>query len=180
MNAIRRVVLGSCAALSVAASLPVPAQDVKVGVFDAQTVSENTEMGKQIQARLTAFTEEKEAEIGARQERLKELNQQLARQSLSLSADKRAALEKDIQRHRLELQTFQEAATRELDLEYASATKEFQEKLIVTVETFGEDEGFTIILDRSQVAWATPAVDVTTAIVDRFNRIFPVTEDEEE
>ena len=37
-------------------------------------------------------------------------------------------------------------------IEYASATKDFQDKLIAAVETFGTDEGFEILLDRTQRA----------------------------
>jgi outer membrane protein len=176
MNGTKRVLLLSSLIAIVAVAPDVGAQTPKIGVFDAQAVSENTEMGKRIQADLMAFSEGKEAEIAERQQRVRELRDQLNQQALSLSSDKRAALEKDIQLHMLELQSFQEAANRELELEYASATKEFQEKLIVTIDTFGKDEGFSLILDRSQVAWFTQAIDVTSAIVDRFNRMFAAQE----
>ena len=73
------------------------------------------------------------------------------------------------------VQSMQEAASRELELEYQSATKEFQEKLILAIETFGRDEGFTMILDRSQVAWFNASVDVTSGVIDRFNKMFTVT-----
>jgi outer membrane protein len=145
-------------------------------VVDAQSVSENTEMGRRIQAELLTFTEKKEGEIAERQKRVADLRQQLRQQALSLSAEKRSEMEKDIQRHELELRSFQEAAGRELELEYASATKAFQEKLVVAIQTFGKDEGFTLILDRSQVAYFEAATDVTSAIVDRFNRMFPEAE----
>ena len=50
--------------------------------------------------------------------------------------------------------------------------KEFQEKLIVTVQSFGSDEGFSLILDRSQVAWFDNSIDLTAAMIDRFNGMF--------
>jgi outer membrane protein len=174
MSGIKRVLPACCLVLILGAA-PAAAQTVKLGVFDAQSVSENTEMGKRIQAELTAFTEGKEGEITQRQQRVAELRKQLAEQSLSLSSEKRAELEKSIQRHMLELQSFQEAASRELELEYASATKEFQDKLVLAIDTFGKDEGFAVILDRSQVAWFDSATDVTSAVIDRFNRMFPDT-----
>lgn len=156
-------------ALTCGASLQ--AQD-RVGVFNAQLISENTEMGRQIQADLNRFTEAKEADITARQKAVQDLRQQLSTQALSLSAERRAELEKDIQRRMLELQSFQEAATRELELEYNSATKGFQEKLAIAVENFGKDEGFAVLFDRSQVAWVNNGIDVTSALVDRFNKMF--------
>lgn len=174
MHGKTRVMLFGFLATVLSAAIPAQAQSLKVGVFDAQAVSENSEVGKRIQAELTAFTEAKEAEIGQRQAHLAQLRQELSQQSLSLSADRRAKMEKDIQRELLALQSMQESASRELELEYGSATNDFRDKLVVAVGSFGEDEGFAVILDRSQVAWAAPEVDITGAVLDRFNKLFPV------
>ena len=174
MKGINRILLYCCAALLLSAALPTQAQSSRIGVFDAQAVSENSELGQRIQADLTAFTDGKEAEISRRQERLAVMRKDLSQQSLSLSSEKRAAQEMQIQRQMLDLQTFQEAASRELELEYGSATADFREKLIATVASFGGDEGFSLILDRSQIAWAAVGIDVTSGIIDRFNRMFPV------
>lgn len=174
MSGIKRVLV-ACGLVLILSAAPASAQDIKLGVFDAQAVSENSEMGKRIQAVLTAFTEGKEGEILQRQQRVAQMRKQLSEQSLSLSADKRGELEKSIQRQILELQSFQEAASKELELEYGTATKEFQDKLVLAIDTFGKDEGFAVILDRSQVAWFNSAIDVTSAVIDRFNRMFPDT-----
>ena len=174
MKGICRVLLFCCPVLLLSIATPVQAQNLKVGIFDAQAVSENSEMGKRIQAELTAFTEAKEAEIAQRQEALADKRKELSQQSLSLSPERRATMEKEIQRMMLDLQSFQESASRELELEYGSATNDFREKLVTTVASFGRDEGFSIILDRSQVAWADAAIDITGPVVDRFNSMFPV------
>jgi outer membrane protein len=175
MKGFNRVLLFCCLTLLLWAAPSAQAQSLRVGVFDAQAVSENSERGKQIQADLTAFTDAKEAEISQRQERLAVMRKDLNQQALSLSPEKRAMQEKQIQLQMLELQSFQEAASRELELEYGSATADFREKLIATVASFGGDEGFSLILDRSQIAWAAVGIDVTSAVLDRFNRMFPVT-----
>jgi outer membrane protein len=172
MHTLMRALLGGLLAAAVTAG--PAAAETKIGVFDAQAVSENTELGKRIQTQLSAFTDKKETEIKALQEQVSEMRKQLSQQSLSLSADKRTELEKGVQRKLVELQSFQEAANRELELEYGAATREFRDKLVVAIEAFGKEEGFGLILDRSQVAWATTAIDVTAAIVDRFNKMFPV------
>lgn len=151
------------------------AQSFKVGVFDPQRVSEETALGRQVQADIGAFREQKQAEITAKQEQLAELEKQLTQQALSLSAERRTRMEKDIQRLKLDIQSLTETATRELQLELGAASDDFQRKLMTVVETFGKDEGFALLLDRSLVAWNADTVDVTTAIVDRFDRMFPGT-----
>ena len=173
MKGFNRVLLFCCLALLLSAAPSAQVPSLRVGVFDAQAVSENSEMGKRIQADLTAFTDGKEAEISQRQERLVVMRTDLNQQALSLSPEKRAMQEKQIQLQMLELQTFQESASRELELEYGSATSDFREKLIAAVASFGGDEGFSLILDRSQIAWAAVGIDVTSAVIDRFNTMFP-------
>lgn len=157
------------------ASLTV-AQGVKIGVFDPQRVSEETEEGKRIQADLTTFRNNKQALLSSMEMEIKGLQDQLAQQALSLSADRKSAIEKEIQRKMVEIQSAQEAATRELQLEIGEAQAQFQEQLLAVVTQFGTDEGFTMILDAQLVAWATPGVDVTTAIVDAFNRMVPLSQ----
>jgi outer membrane protein len=151
------------------------AQSSKIGVFDPQRVSEETALGRQVQADIGAFREQKQSEISAKQDQLEELEKQLGQQSLSLSSERRSQMERDIQRLRLDIQSLTETATRELQLELGAASDDFQRKLLAAVESFGKDEGFSLLLDRSLVAWSAEAIDVTGAIVERFDRLFPGT-----
>lgn len=143
----------------------------RIAVFDPQRVSEETAEGQRIQAELTAFQTRKQQELTTKQEEIQTLRQQLTAQAISLSSDKRAELEKSIQKKILEFQSAEESANRELQLEIANAQAQFEQKILAVVEQFGRDEGFTLILNIAAVAWASPTVDVTTAIVDRFNQM---------
>lgn len=155
------------------------AQTVKIGVFDLARVTEETAEGKRIQGELAAFRAAKETELEAKQTAINELRNQLQTQGLSLSGEKKAALEKDIQRKIVDLNAAQEAATREFQLEISEAQGEFEQKLLAVVQQVGSDEGFTVILEVQAVAFYTPTVDVTTLIIDQFNRMAPATEQEE-
>ena len=147
----------------------------KIGIFDAARVSEETNEGREVQSRLEAFRSAKQAEITSLEQQLAELQNRLNTQALSLSADRRSELEKAIQRKLLGLNQTREAATREMQIEIAEAQDVFQEKLLAVIQTFGRDEGFTVILESTLVAYADQSTDVTTAIVDRFNGLFPGT-----
>ncbi len=147
----------------------------KLGIFDAARVSEETTQGKQVQARLEGFRAAKQDEIAGLERQLGDMQNQLTTQALSLSVDKQRTLEKSIQRKALEVNQKREAATREMQIEIAEAQEQFQSNLLATIQGFGADEGFAMILEMSLVAYADPSTDVTTAIVDRFNRQFPGT-----
>ena len=160
----------------VAATAAVRAQSppaLKVGVFDANRVSEETDEGKRIAAKLSAFGDKKKAELVAKEKEIADLRSQLDSQNLSLSPEKQQQMQKDVQKKGLELQQAQEAARNEFQIEVSEAQNKFQEQLIRVISQFGRDEGFTLVLERSTggVAFASESIDVTTAIVDKFNEM---------
>jgi outer membrane protein len=146
---------------------------LKVGVFDANRVSEETDEGKRIAAKLSAFGDKKKAELAAKEKEISDLRAQLESQTLSLSPEKTQQMQKEVQKKGLELQQAQEAARNEFQIEVSEAQNKFQEQLIRVINTFGRDEGFTLVIERSTggVAFAAESVDVTTAIVDKFNEL---------
>ncbi len=163
------LVLAAATAVSRAQAPPT----FKVGVFDANRVSEETDEGKRIQAKLTQFGEKKKSELAAKEKEVADLRAQLDSQTLSLSPEKVTQLQKDAQKKGLELQQAQEAARNEFQIEVSDAQNKFQEQLMRVITQFGRDEGFTMIVERSTggVAFAAESIDVTTAIVDKFNEM---------
>ena len=154
-----------------AAAAPASAQAAKIGVFDSLRISEETVEGQKLQAQLKQYLDRKQAEIAAKEQKLGDLQTQLNSQSLSLSTDKRSGMEREVQRKMLELNSMREAAMREWQLERSEAGSAFEKQLLGVVEEFGKREGFALLLERSQVAFAADAVDVTTALVDLFNQM---------
>lgn len=172
---MRKTLAPTLAALALAA-VPAFAQGAtKIAVFDAGRVSEETTEGKRIAAQLTSLQDKKRSELQEKQKKVADIQQQLATQALSLSAEKRSALEKEGQKLALELNQAQESARNELQLEVQEAQNRFQGQLLHVVEEFGRDEGFDIILEKSLVAYAASSIDVTTTLVDRFNKLVPGT-----
>jgi outer membrane protein len=150
------------------------AQEARIGVFDAGRVSEETEEGKRVQKKLSEFRDAKQAQVAAKEKEMSDLQTRLSTQALSLAPDKRAELEKEIQRKLLELNQARETATREMQIEINEAQESFQAKLLSVIAEVGREEGFSLILESSLVAYADKNVDITTVIVDRFNRVFKV------
>ena len=146
---------------------------LKIGVFDANRVSEESDEGKRVAAKLSALGEKKKGELAAKEKEIADIRQQLDSQTLSLSPDKQSQLQKDIQKKGLELQQAQESARNEFQIEVSEAQNKFQEQLLRVINQFGRDEGFTLVLERATggVAFAAESIDVTTAIVDKFNQL---------
>lgn len=157
-----------------AALSPAAAQSAfKLGVFDPQRVSEETAEGKRIQAKLEAMRAERQKEISGEETKINELQQQLSQQTLSLSPEKRAQMEIDIQKRLLELNSKKDTMTKAFQLEISAEEARFNEKLRAVLSQFARDEEFSVILEVAAVAFAATSVDVTTAVIDRFNKLYP-------
>ena len=150
---------------------PSALAQTKIGVFDPQRVSEETVEGKRIQDELAKMRDSKQAEIQTKRSRIEQLAKQLEEEALTLSQEKRTALEVQIQRLRLDLENATQLATQELQLEISAAQANFNERLNLAVQQYGKSQGFDLILDTSIVAFMSSAVDVTTGIIDIFDSL---------
>jgi len=146
---------------------------LKIGVFDSQRISEETIEGKRIQTELSGVRDAKQKEIAEMELAINDLQQRLNQQGLSLSVDTRSSLELDIQRRALILNNAKELANRALQLEVAAAEARFNEKLRQVVNQFGQDEQFALLFEIGVTAWAGNTIDVTTALIDLFDRMYP-------
>jgi outer membrane protein len=169
------VTLAATALLAAVFSSALAQETLKVGVFDPQRVSEETIEGKRIQATLESLRDERQNEIATEEKAISELQQQLTQQALSLSAEKLQQMEIDIQKRLLSLNSRKDTASRAFQLEIAAEEAKFNEKMRVVVERVAQAEGFHIVFERGAVAYAAPAVDITTAVIDGFNKAYPAT-----
>ena len=175
---MKRATIPWLLALALAAPVAVQAEGTagtKIGIFDASRLTEETEEGRKVQSTLSSLRDKKQADLEAKQKEIQALQTQLQNQGLSLSAEKRSSVEKEIQKKAIDLEQTRETAQKEMQLEIGEAQGKFQQQLLAVIESFGKEEGFELILERSLVAFASPAIDVTTALVDRFNRMVPST-----
>jgi len=159
--------------LGVAATQAYAQSTFKLGVFDPQRVSEETIEGKRIQAKLEALRDERQSEITSDEGKINDLQKQLSQQSLSLSPEKRAQMEIEIQKRILELNSRKDTMSKSFQLEIAAEEARFNEKLRAVLSQFARDEEFSVILEVAAVAYASASVDVTTAVIDRFNKMYP-------
>ena len=169
------VTLAATALLMAIFSAANAQETMKVGVFDPQRVSEETVEGKRIQVRLESMRDKRQTEITSDERAIAEAQQQLTQQALSLSPEKLQRMEIDIQMRVLELNSRKDTATRAFQLEIAGEESKFNEKLRGVIGRFAQGEGFVIIFEIGAVAYAAPTVDVTTGIIDAFNKAHPAT-----
>ena len=115
----------------------------KIGVFDAQRISEETAEGKRIQTKLNGFRDKKQAEIVEKEKAVQALQEKLQAQTLSLSPDKRTELEKEIQRARARgMEEGKSAAV--MDKMVEGALDKYRDEVALLRQTYIRDENLTV------------------------------------
>lgn len=164
-----RTTIVLAAAIALAASSTFAA-DVKIGVFDFQRVSEETARGQELRAGLEKFGDKKKAEITAKENELKAMEDKYKAEAFSLTAEKRAQMEKDIQKKQLDLQSFRDSAQKEMQIEVNEAQGKFNDQLLTIINSLGKERGYTLVFAKEQVAFAADTADMTSELIERFNQ----------
>ena len=161
-------------ALSLAAAGAALAQTEgnRVGVFDSQTVWQQTDEGKKFQNQLAAFRDGKIAEINARETDLTKLKDRLREQEVSLSEEKKGQMLKDIDQKSIDLKRLNDDATREMKTQLGESQDQFQRELLQVVEALGREKKYTLILEKSIVVYNDATVEITPEVVAKFNQMF--------
>jgi Skp family chaperone for outer membrane proteins len=128
--------------------------------------------GRAAQARLSSLESETSREVGARQAKLKALQQDLAQRASVLAEFARAEREQEIERFQIDLQRFMEDAQARFlgvrrDLENA-----FLAKFRPALDTVAKKRGLLFIIneDGGTLAWADASRDFTPDVVAALNQ----------
>ena len=141
----------------------------KIGVFDPETVWKLTEVGKKYNQDLNDAKDRLQSEIDKKQAEIDAIRDKLRQQQASLSEDKAAQLQKDIQNKTIELNRMTDDATREMKSQLNDVQNRFQQMLVETLEVYGKEKNFTLVLDKSVIAYSSPQIDVTQDLIQKFN-----------
>ena len=160
------------------------AQPSKIGLIDTRRLITQSAQGKQIIARLQKLGDEKQVQLKARAEELQQLKRRLDDGRVSLSEEKIAAMEKEIEEKATAGRRLQEDLQKELEEAQSVAFGEFEQKVAPLIEQFGHDNGFALILNigffnqqnlPSGIVWADGSSDVTDAIIQKIDAALPPT-----
>ena len=156
-------------AVSAAAAEDPPAG--KIGVFDLERLWKETEVGKKYNKDLSDAHDRLQSGIEKKQQEIESLVDKLRQQQASLSDDKAQQMQKDIQNKRVELNRMSEDADREMKQQVGDLQGRFQTMVVDTVEAYGKEKTFTLILNKAVVDYFADRVDITTDLVGKFNEM---------
>lgn len=157
-------------------SLLAQTETAPFAVVDAGRVFQESDFGVNLLEGLKELRELKQEEGRVKQEAAKELRDRIAQSRLALSPEKLEELQKELEEKMIALQRFEDDASREIDKSSSEAMGSFNQQIMPVIDGLGRELGFTLIFNKFEAGllFASEQVDITQAVIDRFNELNPV------
>lgn len=147
------------------------AAELKIGCVDMQRALNESEAGKKAKVVMESEYQKFQGEITKRRNELQAFQENLQRQGLMLSEKARKEKERDYQNKLKEFKRWGEDRQAELKQKEMELTKATLKGLAAAVKKLGEEEKFTVILERNEaiLLYTSEAVDLTDRVIKIFN-----------
>jgi len=162
------------AAVAVGLAGLVPAQEAsKLGMVNSQEILEKSVEGQKVMAQLQAADKKYAESITLLDDQIKQLQNRLTSQRLTLTAAAAAGIQADIQNKQTDRQRTAEDAARGMQELQVVTLERIQTQLIPIIEQLRKDKGLDLIFDlgKSGAAFVSPALDLTAEVIRRYDAL---------
>ena len=173
-----RSVQWSLAFVALALAAPsAPAQTpTKVGIINVQGAILATKDGEKARDVLRVRFEPRAKDLESRMAEMNRLRDQFSKGSNTMSAEAREKLSRDIEDKQKKYQWDSEDMQNELQQEQQKIFNDVGQRLVSVIDEFAKANAFVVVLDvsgqQSPVIWAANGSDVTTQIVELYDKKF--------
>ena len=160
--------------LTIFCALSVHAAEIKIGYVDLQKALNTCEAGKAAKEKLSVRVKEYEAQIDLKQKDVKKLKDDLDKQGLILSDEKREAKKLDFDQKLKDLDRFSKDFQEDFQKQEAKFTKQIFIDFSKIITDVGTKEGYTAIFERSESAllYADQTIDLTDKAIKAYDASF--------
>jgi outer membrane protein len=158
------------AALVMVAALPAAAQTT-IAVIDVQRVVTESDPGKEAIQKLKAISDAKVQEGQTKQQSLAALQEQFNKQRFTVSEERLAEMNKELEDGSIAMRRFEDDAKRDLDEARRRELGGLEQRILPIINEIGQERGITLIFNKFQsgLVYADEAVDITDDVIRRFN-----------
>lgn len=145
--------------------------DVKIGYVDVRAVLLNSKAGIQFRADMEKLQHDKESAINKEQDKLKAMQQALAKDALTLTDSQKQEKQKALEEKYQDMQKMVADARGEMDRkgqEYQSRSIEQIKRIITDV---AKQEKVNLVLGMGEVLYADDGMDLTTKVTEKFDAV---------
>jgi len=175
----RLISVPAAAAIALAAGLCAQAQTQKIAVLNMQDAMVSTKDGQKAVADLRAKYSPKDQEMQKRQQELTAKQDQYRKGQNTMSAEAKAALEREIDSMQRSLQRDMDDVKQDMDGDQQRMVNDLGSKMMQVINKYASDNQFAMVFDVSgqpnNILFASTAVDITREIIALYDKSAPVT-----
>ena len=168
---LRLALVAPSLALLAGVATPAPAQ-YKIAVFDSAKVLTDSKVGNAAQERLNRFKNDRQGDISSREKEVMDMQNKFVTQSLTLSPEKKEEMQKQVEQKKTDFKRYVSDSEKELMEQLDKVQRDLQQKLTDVIETYGKQQGYTLIFERLQCVFNSDAVDITGEITTKFDATY--------
>ena len=146
----------------------------KVGVINIQGALVSTKDGQKAAAELESKATPRRKELESKQSEINSLKDQLQKGSNTLSDQTKQNLYRDIDGKTTKLNRDVQDAEAEWNEEQQKVLQQLGQKMMVVIDKYARDNGYTLILDVSSpqtpVLYASNTIDITKDIIELYDK----------
>ncbi len=157
-------------------SSPVEAQGVEptvIGIVEIQAIMRDASAAKSIQGQIEARRTQYQSEISVEENRLRELEQELARQRSVLSPEAYAKRRRNFEGNVATVQRIVADRRRELDQAYASGVRVLQVEISKIIGEIAAERGITLVLPETQTLYVNKELRISREVLKRLDERLP-------
>jgi outer membrane protein len=151
------------------------AQEAKIGFVDAQAVLDRSKPGQASKSVLEQFVKSRQQLIDTDEEEIRQLEEDLKKQSTVLSAEAQKEKQDTLQRKYITYQKRAGELTKEVQDRRTEVLKDFNSKMVQAVQHVAERDGYAMVLDKEAeggvVLFAKEFMNLTDPVVKELDRI---------
>jgi outer membrane protein len=157
----RKVLMGSL----IAATFAIPAAaEVKIGVVDIAKLFDESPQAKVVQEGLRAEFQPRLTQIMAQEQALKTSNEKYQKDAATMAPDQRTKAEKDLRDRLREIDRKKSELQDDSNAKRQEEMNKLQRLLFGEVREYAKAQNYDIVIAEG-VLYATPAVDITSAVL---------------
>lgn len=152
--------------LGLLAAAPAFGADVKIGYVNAARLLEESPQAAEVTRQLKSEFADKEGELQAGQRKLKQMEDQLARDGAVMSEPERRRIERDVEALKRDLRRVATEFREDLNLRRNEEIGKLLELVQQAIEGIGKDQNYDLIVYEG-IAYASPAIDLTDKVLEK-------------
>ena len=150
-----------------------PAPVAVLAIVDIQRVLNDAAAAQSIRSQMESFRVEYLAEITEQENKLREDDQELARQRTILSPEAFAEREREFRLRVDAVQQRVQAISRALDARFSESMNLVRETMIPIFAELTRERGINVIVAKTQIIFASRTLDVTDEVIRRVDLALP-------